>query len=119
MKILLIVEDDLSLNTVLNEKFTREGYIVDTAFDGEEGYRLAIENKPDMILLDVYLPKLGGLEVLKKLRKDEWGKTAKVIILTNYILEWNNQLKELKPLAYLQKSDTTIDDLHLKIKSLL
>ena len=82
-KTILVVEDERSMYYVLKKKFEKEGYDVVLAADGEQGLERAITLKPDLILLDLILPKLNGVEVLQKLREDEWGKTAKVIVLSN------------------------------------
>ncbi|MBI2013355.1 MAG: response regulator [Candidatus Colwellbacteria bacterium] len=82
-KTILIVEDELPLLNVLYEKFGREGFNVLKAVNGEEGLKNALSNKPDLILLDIIMPKMDGITMLRELRKDEWGKSAKVVILTN------------------------------------
>ncbi len=84
-KILVIeeVEDDASLRGVLHDKFSLEGFSVLEAKDGEEGLATALSEHPDLILLDIIMPKMDGITMLKKLREDTWGKEAKVIILTN------------------------------------
>ena len=80
-KILMVevVEDDEPLLSVLSERFREEGYNVINAITGEEGLKLALKNKPDLILLDIVMPKMDGIAMLKKLRKDPWGKNANVI----------------------------------------
>jgi DNA-binding response OmpR family regulator len=83
MKKILIVEDEYALLSALAENFIREGFEVIKAKDGEEGLASALEMKPDLILLDILMPKMDGFTVLKKLRQDEWGKHVPVIILTN------------------------------------
>lgn len=82
-KTILVVEDERNMYDALKEKFEKEGYNVVLAADGEQGLERAITLKPDLILLDLILPKLNGVEVLQKLREDEWGKDAKVIVLSN------------------------------------
>lgn len=62
---------------------SNHGYIVHTAMDGEDGLKKALDGHPDLILLDIRIPKMDGMTVLKQLRSDKWGKDAKVIILTN------------------------------------
>ncbi len=81
-KKILIVDDDSNLNTVLVDKLKFSGFDAVGAPDGEEGLKKALELHPDVILLDLVMPKMDGLEMLKKLREDEWGKEAKVIVLT-------------------------------------
>lgn len=79
---ILIVEDEASIVDALKIKLEKEGFDVITARDGKSGLDTALINKPDLILLDIVMPEMDGLSVLKELRKDEWGKTAKIIILS-------------------------------------
>lgn len=78
----LIVEDDRSLVEVLQFNLTREGYNVTTAFDGQDGLNQARLKLPDVILLDVMLPVVDGLEVCKKLRASQETRDAIVVMLT-------------------------------------
>jgi len=82
-KKVLIIEDEESVLKVLSTKFTHEGFTVFEARDGEEGLELALKEKPDLIMLDVVMPRMDGLTMLKKLREDVWGKKVPVMILTN------------------------------------
>jgi two-component system alkaline phosphatase synthesis response regulator PhoP len=82
-KTVLLVEDDPSLSSTLIDNFEEAGCRTLLAKDGPEGLARALQEHPDMILLDIMLPRLDGLEVLKELRADEWGKQARVILLTN------------------------------------
>ncbi len=81
-KIILIIDDEQDLREAIKTALTYEGFTVLTAVDGEEGLATALLKKPDLIFLDIVMPKLDGLEVLKRLRADEWGKEAKVIVMT-------------------------------------
>ncbi|HEY9584986.1 MAG TPA: response regulator [Candidatus Paceibacterota bacterium] len=82
-KKILIIEDDISLSDVLRDTLLRDGFVLFQAEDGEEGLALALKEHPDLILLDLVLPKKDGMRVLIELRDDPWGKAAKVIILSN------------------------------------
>ena len=82
MKI-LIVEDEANLLNLLKDEFTEEGFQVFTAKDGEEGFNQAVANKPDLILIDVLLPKMDGITMFKKLSQKEEFKKIPGIILTN------------------------------------
>lgn len=82
-KTVLIIEDDSVLLWALVKTLTKEGFVVHKATDGEAGLELAIREHPDLILLDIIMPKMDGITVLKKLRADRWGKKVPVIVLTN------------------------------------
>lgn len=79
----LIVDDDAFLAGIYATKLELEGFEVASARDGEEGVKVALEEKPDLILLDVLMPKLDGFEVLKRLKSEETTKDIPVIMLTN------------------------------------
>lgn len=80
-KKILIIEDEEALNNVLVSKFKKEGYEVEAAFDGEEGYKKIEEWAPDLILLDIVMPRMNGYEVLEKMKEN--GKKIPVIIISN------------------------------------
>ena len=81
--ILLIVEDDPLMSRMYQKIFTFEKYEVDTAANGEEGLEKARKIKPTVILLDIMMPKMNGLEALDRLKADVNLKTIPVIMLTN------------------------------------
>ena len=122
-KKILIVEDEAILRETLEEKFSHENFIVHTAPDGAVGCKLALELHPDIILLDLIMPKMDGMEVLKKLRSDNWGSHARVIILTN-VNNADKVAEGLKigggePYDYLIKTDWSLDDVVKKVKEKL
>jgi len=78
-----IVEDDPTISQMYRFKFEAEGFQVETAENGALGLKLAEKFKPDIILLDLMMPEMTGDEMLAKLRATSWGKSIKVIILTN------------------------------------
>ena len=82
-KSILLVEDDEFLAELYATKLNLEGFNVSLAVDGEKGLKSAKENKPDLILLDIILPKMDGFEVLKEIKKDPALKNVPVILLTN------------------------------------
>jgi len=79
----LIVEDDVFLANIYQKKFEMEGFKVSVSDNGEKGYADAKKKKPDIILLDILLPKLDGFAVLAKLKADAEVKMIPVILLTN------------------------------------
>jgi len=83
VKKVLIVEDEPSVSRILIDELVREGFWVFEARNGEEGLGIALIEHPDLILLDILMPKKDGLRMLNELRKDSWGKNVPVIILSN------------------------------------
>ncbi len=78
-KLILVIEDEAPIVEILKFNLTKSGYRVLAAYDGEEGFKLAISEKPDLILLDVMLPKMDGFEVCKKIREKH---STPIIMLT-------------------------------------
>lgn len=81
--IILLIEDDHILSRMYTEKFRHDGFTVLNAYDGEVGLKMALEQKIDLILLDIMLPKLSGTDLLARLRQDPRGKDIPVVALTN------------------------------------
>lgn len=119
-KKLLIVEDETFLLDVLKEHLSKEGFHVVTARDGEEGLGAALTEKPDLILLDIIMPRMDGMTMLRKLREDAWGKTVPIIFLTN--LDATEKIAEglqSGVFEYLVKSDWKIEDVVRKVNARL
>ncbi len=120
MKKILIVEDELAYVKLLRDKL-KDTYDVLDAPNGKLGLEMAKKHHPDLILLDNIMPEMDGMTMLNELRKDEYGKSAKVIILTN--LEVNStiimQTVKTQPVYYFVKSDTNLSGLLEKINELL
>ena len=117
-KKILIIEDDTSLLKVLRERLGQEGFTVETESNGLDGLVAALEKKPDMILLDVMIPELDGLRLLKKLRDTAHGQTVKVLLLT--ALSDTNTMDELIKLGandYMVKGNWTLQDIVANVKS--
>ena len=116
-KKILIVEDEDSLLKVLHEIFIDEGFNVLIAKDGEDGLKIALRDHPDMILLDLVMPKKDGITFLKELREDEWGKSATVIVLSNLKdAEEVSVALEQKAFDFLIKTDWKLEDVVKKVK---
>ncbi len=119
-KKILIVEDEWPLLKVLTEEFEREKFTVIQARDGVEGLESALQNNPDLILLDIIMPKMDGIMMLKKLREDKRGKNVPVIILTNLNdSETAGEALKNRAYDYLVKADWRIEDLVKKVSERL
>lgn len=117
---ILIVEDEEPLLEVLKERFENEGFNVVTAKNGEEALTVALAERPNLIILDIVMPKMSGLDMLKNLRGHEEGKTVPVMVLTN--LNDAESIKEaLGHGAYdiLVKADWPIGDIVQNVKDKL
>jgi len=79
---ILLIEDEESFRSIYGDVIKHDGYEILEAEDGERGWNLVKEKKPDLVILDLILPKLHGLEVLKKIRSNEETKTIPVLILS-------------------------------------
>ena len=82
-KKILLIEDEEILINLLQRKLTQEGYEVSAARNGEEGIKLMRETMPDIVLLDIVMPKMGGFEVMGMMQKDKELKNIPVIIVSN------------------------------------
>ncbi len=82
-KKILLIEDEEIMIDLLKRKLITEGYEVSVARDGEEGLKTMKETKPDLILLDIIMPKMGGFEVMDKMQKDKELKKIPVIVISN------------------------------------
>ena len=117
MKKILFIEDEAALQKTFGDILGAEGFQMISAIDGEIGLRLAESEKPNLIILDLILPKLHGLEVLKGLKENKETQNIPVIILTNLgDLENIEQALELGATTYMVKTDYTLDDIVEKVK---
>ncbi len=111
-----VVEDSKELLNAISDKLVYEGYEVARLTNGKTGLEWALENHPDIILLDLQMPIMDGKEMLGKLRQDKWGAKAPVIILTN--LNDNTSIYEVVGIGtssslndYCVKADTSLEDI--------
>ncbi len=81
---ILLVEDDAIVAQIYHIALTRKGFEVVVAQDGEAGLRAAVESSPHLVFLDIRLPKLDGIEVLRRLKEDDATRAIPVVMLTNY-----------------------------------
>lgn len=117
MKKILFIEDEAALQKTFKDFLEQEGYEVLGAFDGEAGLKMVQTENPDMILLDLVLPKMHGFEVLKAIKADEKTKDIPIIVLTN--LEAMGDVEkalELGATTYLVKASYSLEEVVQKIK---
>lgn len=120
-KTILIVEDEKKIRDILKKELEGNDFVISEAVDGEEGVERALADHPDLILLDVLMPKMNGMETLKNIRMDVWGRKVPVVILTNLNPTNSSTIDdmiEFKPLFYLIKSDWKLQDVVEKIKGI-
>lgn len=120
MKKILFIEDESALQKTFGDILKQEGYEMISALDGETGLRLAQSQRPDLILLDLILPKLHGFEVLKKLKEDEKTKEIPIVVLTNLEgIEDVEKAIQLGATTYLVKENYSLEEVVEKIKKTL
>ena len=120
MKKILFIEDEEALQRAMGEMLEKNGYALAKALDGELGVLLAKKELPDLILLDLVLPKKNGFEVLEELKKDPATKNIPVVVLTN--LEGSAEVERALSLGattYLVKANYKLSDLLAKIEIVL
>jgi CheY-like chemotaxis protein len=116
MLTILVIDDNVQLQIAFKKILTSAGYRVELAGDGEEGLRFAREIRPDVILLDMMLPKLGGVEVLLALKQNSATKRIPVIALSGLPMTNEARLKRDGAVSYLQKSN--LDDLDILLEAI-
>jgi DNA-binding response OmpR family regulator len=119
-KKLLIIEDDIVLQKALSSYLETEGFEIVCAEDGEIGIAKALTEAPDLILLDIILPKRDGYEVLQEVRANASTKNTPIVLLTNLgsIADVEKAL-ELGATTYLVKADYKLEEVTAKVKEIL
>ncbi|MEI8143701.1 MAG: response regulator [Candidatus Berkelbacteria bacterium] len=116
----MVVDDDVTLHEMYVERLKTAGYTTFSAYDGEEALSKVYEYKPDIILLDVMMPKINGIDVMKKLREDDKTKAIPIILLTALVQE----ISKIKTMmgehdCYMIKSEVTPADIVVQIEKSL
>lgn len=117
---ILFIEDEAGTQKALGDSFRDKGYEVISALDGELGLKMAKSQKPDLILLDLILPKVDGFEVLGELKKNSETRDIPIIILTN--LERMEDVEKALALGaktYLTKANYTLAEVMEKVEKAL
>lgn len=121
-KKILVIEDELPMREAIVDILTQHSFSILTSDNGKDGLDTALREHPDLILLDIFMPKMDGLSMLEALRSDAWGHEVPVIILTNLNPEADQTIKSIldhKPAFYLIKSNVTLEAIVAKIKEVL
>ncbi len=117
---ILVIEDEHFLSTILKNRLEKEGFAITQAFDGEEAMTYLKSEKPDLIVLDLILPKKSGFEVLESVSKDPQLSQVPVVILSNLGQESDvEKAKALGALEYYIKVRTSIDSFVDVVKNIL
>jgi len=117
---IIFIEDDPFLSDIYMTKFEEVGYDIDMAGDGEEGLKKIREIKPDIVLLDIVLPKKNGLEVLEEIKNDDALKHIPVLVLSNLGIDQNfDKAKSLGAAGYLVKSQYTPSEVVAEVEKIL
>lgn len=115
-----IIEDDPAISQMYRMKFEADGFEVQVAENGKNGVDLVKNLKPDMILIDLQMPVMDGVEALTEIRKHDWGKTIPAIFLTNMGQEESpKEIKNLNIHSYIVKADLTPSQVVGRIKAAL
>lgn len=117
---ILVAEDDLPIRMALVDRLNQEGFETIEAIDGQASLDTALLKRPDLILLDILMPVMDGMLVLRKLRMmNKWGEKVPVIILSNLDTQENiDRANKDNVCAYMVKSNTRLDEIVNKIKEL-
>jgi DNA-binding response OmpR family regulator len=117
---ILLVEDDINLRDIYSARLQAEKYQIITASDGEEALAAAVREKPDLIVLDVMMPKISGFDVLDILRSTPETKNTKIILMTALSQDSDRQRGEsLGANKYLIKSQITLEDVVKTINEMI
>ena len=120
IKKILIVEDEVSILNGISDKFTHEGFQVFKAENGQEGLDVALKDHPDFVIIDNLMPNTDGFYFLENIRKDEWGKNAKVIMWSNsHDSNTISRAKKLGAVDFMIKSEWEYRDVVKKVKEAL
>ncbi len=120
MKKILFIEDESALQRAASEVLSEKGYAILSALDGEIGLKIAKEEKPDLILLDLILPKKDGFEVLKELKENPETQNIPVIILSNLAESRDvERVLSLGAHTYLVKTNYRLEEVVEKIDTIL
>ena len=117
----LLVEDDPMVVKMYQRKLTMDGFDLSLAFNGEDGLAALAKSRPDIILLDIMMPKMNGFEMLKRIKRDKARKDIPVVMLTNLgdRAEDVQRCKDLGAVDYWVKANLSLKDLTGRINEII
>ncbi len=120
-KRILVVEDDELMRDSVIGALKTAGFVILEADNGKDGLATALAQHPDVIVLDIAMPQLDGISVMRSLRQDEWGKTANIILLTSLGVSdlIMHEVATNEPAFTLTKDQITVDEVVAKVKQTL
>lgn len=121
-KTILIIEDDPAQRVPLAQTLTANGFTVIEAVDGKPGFQKATEFHPDLIILDLIMPEMDGVEFMHLLRNEPWGLQVPVIMFTNVSPDSDKTIQmigDVKPAYYIVKGELALDDIVRKVREVL
>ncbi|PIR42328.1 response regulator [candidate division WWE3 bacterium CG_4_9_14_0_2_um_filter_35_11] len=119
-KYILIAEDDNFYSSIYNQRLTEMGYEVSVASNGEQLLKLMKIRVPDLVMLDLIMPKMDGFETLQSIKEDANFKNVKVLVLSNLGQKEDvDSAMMLGAIGYIIKSNTSIQDVLMKVKESL
>jgi DNA-binding response OmpR family regulator len=120
MKTILVVEDEPDLGQILQDELIKAKFKVLLAKDGVEGLSLALKHKPDLIVVDILMPKMDGITMVKTLHNDAVGKDIPIMVLSNLSdPDIISKALDNKVYDYIVKSDWELDEVIKKIQAKL
>ena len=115
-----IIEDDLPILQLYRSKFEAAGYDVQTATDGQNGFDLLVSYQPNVILLDLMMPRVNGLELLDRIKHDDRINPDAVVVLTNVsYMEMAERMRGLPVTEYLVKANLTPNQVVTRVTEIL
>jgi two-component system, OmpR family, response regulator VicR len=119
-KKVMLVEDDRFLSSIIKTRLEKDGLLVTQAFDGEDAIKRLTEEQPDLIILDLIMPKMNGFEVLKEISTTPGLEKTPVVIVSNLAQDSDiEKARQLGAKEYFVKVKVSVDDLVGKIENLV
>jgi DNA-binding response OmpR family regulator len=121
MGTIMVIEDDLTELTMYKKKLTEAGFTVSTEYDGQKALDRIMKEKPDVLLLDMGLPHISGIDIMKEIRQNTWGISLPIIVRTQHVCtdDMINEILQYNPSFYVIKAQTAPDDVVEKVKKIL